>query len=342
MVRHAHVVRRRGGRAIGGTNSGVVLRATPAQTNARVADGVTLHLVDGHLRCVAVDKLNEAATLARGDLDVRDLAEALEEGSKLILSNITRKTTDEDSRIVRIGELVHLSGWVETAVATAVGEAAHLAPHLLLRHAAHHGAAAVLVTLTETVVTTVLGGSGGDTHGAVAAVDTLHLNKSALLVILIGKANESVATALAGHGIGHDLSRLAGREACLEERNQNVFVDLGAEITDENAVLRTTVVTSINQPTARCPVKLELAGAVGNRVTIKTQGLGGSVGGSELDEAVASISRVLVANDLDINSFASSREEDSLDKVLVHPGFKLSHPKSSLGLLLTRPRRRGN
>jgi len=290
---------------------------------------------------VAVDELNETTALARGDLDVRDLAEALEERSKLILSDITRKSTDEDSSIVRIGELVHLSSWVETAVATTVGEAAHLTPHLLLRHATHHGAA-VVVTVSETVVTAVLGSSGGNTHGTVAAVDTLHLDQSTLLVILIGKANEPVATALTGHGIGHDLSRLAGREACLEERNQNVFIDLRAKIADENAVFRTTVVASINQTTARCPVKLELAGAVGNRVAVKTQGLGGSVRRGKLDEAVASISRVLVADDLDINSLASCREEDALDKVLIHPGFELSHPKSSLGWLLTRPRGRGN
>lgn len=90
----------------------------------------------------------------------------------------------------------------------------------------------------------VLGGGRGDTHGAVAAVDALHLNESALLVILIGKADEPVATALTGHGIGHDLSRLAGREACLEERNQDVFVDLGAKVADENAVLGSTIVTA--------------------------------------------------------------------------------------------------
>jgi len=341
VVRHAHVVRRRRGRAVRRANSRVVLRATPAQADARVANGVTLHLVDGHLCGVAVDELNEAAALARGDLDVRDLAEALEERSQLILGDITRESTDEDSSIVRIGELVHLSSWVEAAVATAVREAAHLAPHLLLRHTAHHGAA-VVVTVSETMVTTVLGGSGGNTHGAVAAVDTLHLDKSTLLVILVGKANEPVATALTGHGIGHDLSRLAGREACLEERNQNVFIDLGTEIADEDAVLRTTVVASVNQTTARRPVKLELAGAVGNRVAIKTQGLGGCIGGGELDEAVASVSRVLVADDLDINSLASSREEDALNEVLIHPRFELSHPKGSLGRLLTGPRRRGN
>lgn len=89
----------------------------------------------------------------------------------------------------------------------------------------------------------VLGGGSGDAHGAVAAVNALHLDKSALLVVLVGKTNKPIATTLAGHGIGHDLSRLAGWEARLEERNQNVFVDLRAEVTDEDAVLGAAVIT---------------------------------------------------------------------------------------------------
>jgi hypothetical protein len=38
------------------------------------------------------------------------------------------------------------------------------------------------------------------------------------------------------------------------------------------------------------------------------------------------IPRVTVANDLNIDVFTSYGEEDILDKVLVHPWFKLSHP----------------
>src|SRR4051794_32029276 len=71
---HGRVVRRRGSRAVRGTDARVVLRTAPRQADARVTDGVPLHLVDCHLSSMAMHKLNEAATLARGDLDVGNLA----------------------------------------------------------------------------------------------------------------------------------------------------------------------------------------------------------------------------------------------------------------------------
>ena len=72
-------MRGRGSRAVGSANARVVLGATPGETNARVTDGVSLHLIDCHLCSVTMDKLDEAAAFAGGDLDVGDLAEALEE-----------------------------------------------------------------------------------------------------------------------------------------------------------------------------------------------------------------------------------------------------------------------
>lgn len=89
----------------------------------------------------------------------------------------------------------------------------------------------------------VLGSGSRDPHRTIAAVDSLHLNERALLVVLVGEAHKSVAAALAGHGIGHDLSRLARGEASLEERNQDIFVDLGAEIANEDAVLGAAIVS---------------------------------------------------------------------------------------------------
>jgi len=342
VARHAHVVGRRGGRTIGGTYARVVLRSTPAQPNTGVANRVSLHLVDGHLGGMTVDKLNEATTLARRDLDVCYLAKTLEEGSELVLGDIAGKPTHEDSRVVRIRELVHLSGWVEAA---GIRETSgHLTPHLLLRHAAatHHWAATVMVAMSKSMVTAVLRGGHGDAHGTVAAVDTLHLDEGTLLVILIGKANESVATALTGHGIGHDLSRLAGREARLEQRNQDVFIDLGAKIANENAVLGTAVVTSIDQTTARCPVKLELTSAVGNLGTVEAESLGGGVRVGEFNETVSSVSRVLVANDLNVDRVSGGRQEHALNEVLVHPRLKFAHPKGCLGGLLSRSRWRSS
>lgn len=232
MARHSHVVRRRRSRAVGGTNSGVVLRAAPAQADARVSDGVALHLVDGHLGSVAVDKLHKAAALARRNLNVGDFTESLEKGAELVLGDVAGEATDKDGRVVRVGELVHLSGRVVAAVGKAT---LHAVPHGLLRHAAaHHGAG--MVAVSETVVTAaqvsiditraffirglpVFRGSSRDAHGSVATVDTLHLDEGALLVILVGEAHKAVSTALARHGIRHDLSRLAGGEAGLEERD---------------------------------------------------------------------------------------------------------------------------
>lgn len=155
VARHAHVVRRRGGRAVGGADARVVLRTTPAQADSRVADGVALHLVDGHLSSMAVDELDKAATLARRDLDICYLSKSLEEGSQLVLGDVAGKATDEDGRVIGVGELVHLSGRVKPSVR----ETSHLTPHLLLllRHAtSHHGAAgaAVMLTVAESVVAT--------------------------------------------------------------------------------------------------------------------------------------------------------------------------------------------
>jgi hypothetical protein len=72
----------------------------------------------------------------------------------------------------------------------------------------------------------------------------LHLHERALLIILVGKANESIASALAGHGIRHNLGRLARGEACLEQGNEDILVDLGAKITNEDAVFGTSIVTA--------------------------------------------------------------------------------------------------
>ena len=89
----------------------------------------------------------------------------------------------------------------------------------------------------------VLRGSSRDAHGSVSTVDTLHLDEGPLLVILVGEANKAVSAALARHGIRHDLSRLAGGETSLEERNQDIFVDFGAEVANEDAILGATIVS---------------------------------------------------------------------------------------------------
>lgn len=153
------VVRRRRGRAVRSAHARVVLRASPREADTRVANGVTLHLVDGHLGGVAVDELDEAATLARRDLDVGDLAEALEERPQLILGDVAREATDEHGSIVRVRELVHSHG-VEARATLLVAEVRLLA-HPLVTHGTvwhgalrrHHGWVAAKVLELTTLVT---------------------------------------------------------------------------------------------------------------------------------------------------------------------------------------------
>lgn len=228
--------RRRGSRAVGAAGgAGVVLGATPAEANAGVTDGVALHLVDGHLGSVALDELDETTALSGGNLDVGDFSEALEERAELILGDVAGQTTNEDSGVVGVGELVHRLG----STVEGHGRAAHGRVHA--SGAGHTHASSTVAANTGTLV---LGGSGGDAHGAVAAVDTLHLGESALLVVLIGEADKTVAAGHAADGVGHDLGGLARGEAALEERDENVLVHLRTEITNEDGVLGATVITA--------------------------------------------------------------------------------------------------
>lgn len=78
--RHATTpVGRRRSRTVRGADARVVLRTTPRKTDTRVANGVALHLVDGHLGSMTMDELNKTAAFAGGDLDIRNVAKALEE-----------------------------------------------------------------------------------------------------------------------------------------------------------------------------------------------------------------------------------------------------------------------
>jgi hypothetical protein len=242
MARHAQIVRRGRSGSVGGSYARVVLRATPTETNARVSNRITLHLVDGHLGCVTMNELNEATALARRDLDVCNFAKALEERPELIFSDIAGQTTNENSSVVGVRELVHLSGGIETTISEA-SLLLHSTPHLLLRHASAHHGVTVLALTEAVVIVTILGGSSRNAHGAVAAVHALHLHKSTLLVVLIGETNETVATALTRHGISHDLGTLAAGEAGLEKRDEDIFVDLGSKVANEDGVFGTAIIT---------------------------------------------------------------------------------------------------
>lgn len=77
---HILVVGRRWRRAVWGAGwPRVVLRTSPRETNSRVANRISLHLVDGHLSRMSLNELDETAALSGWDLNIGDLAEALEE-----------------------------------------------------------------------------------------------------------------------------------------------------------------------------------------------------------------------------------------------------------------------
>lgn len=135
----------------------------------------------------------------------------------------------------------------------------------------------------------VLRGRGRDTHGTVAAVDTLHLDQGSLLILLVGEANETVAAGLAGLLVGHDLGRLARGETSLEQGDQDELINLMAEVADEDRVFGAAVIAAVNKTTTRSPVEAEDTVGVRNRGAVQLQGLLSSLGGRELNKAVARI-----------------------------------------------------
>lgn len=232
---HAHrrVDGRGWGRAVRCTGGArVVLRATPAKPNPRIANGIALHLIDGHFGRMALHKLYETTALARGDLDVSDFTKSLEERTELIFCNVAGKTANKDRGVVRIRELVHGRGAV-----VAHGGSSHGWIHARSRT---HG------RRTQEAWTFVLGCSRRNAHGTVAAVNALHLSEGTLLVRLVGKADKTVATRQTADVVGHDLSRLARRKTTLEKRYEYKFIHFGTEVTNKNRILGAAVVTAID------------------------------------------------------------------------------------------------
>lgn len=79
LARNSHLgvyIRRRGRsvRSIRGTVT--VLRTTPRKTDAGVANGIALHLGNGSLSRLTLNKLDKATALSRRNLDVGNVTEA--------------------------------------------------------------------------------------------------------------------------------------------------------------------------------------------------------------------------------------------------------------------------
>jgi hypothetical protein len=135
----------------------------------------------------------------------------------------------------------------------------------------------------------------------------------------------------------------------LEDADENVLVDLGAEIADKDGVLGATLVAAaVGKATTRSPIKLEGAVRVGDEGAVQLKGLGCGVGRFKVNEAVSGITaskvksvkvvlsvygpsqakyspREFIANHLDVDLVAHAKP-DASDKVLVNPRLKLTHP----------------
>jgi len=75
----------------------------------------------------------------------------------------------------------------------------------------------------------------------------------------------------------------------LEQRDQDILVDLGTEIADEDGILGATIVASIGKATARSPIQLERTARVGHRLAAELEGLGSGIRGGEINEAIAGV-----------------------------------------------------
>lgn len=186
-------------------------------------------------------ELHETATLPGWNFDIGDLAEPLEERTKLILGDIAREPANKNSGVIRVGELVHrlllaivADRWVSHIVDTTHtwvrpnGSAS--------RHAAH--------ATRWSSASLVLWRCSGDAHRSIAAVYTLHLLKCALLVTFVRKADKAIAARHSTNWVCHDFRGFAGGKAVLEKGNQDVFVDFGAKVADEYGVLWSALIST--------------------------------------------------------------------------------------------------
>ncbi len=177
---HAHgwINRRRRRRSIRcAGRARIVLAPAPAQADARIADRIALHLVDGHLGRVSLDELHESAAFSGRDLDVGDFSKALEERPEFIFRDVARQASDEDGGVVGVRELVH---WLWSTV-IAHGRSTHrVHPHgtadpaatttTSLLHASTH-------TSWSAATALVLRSCRRYTHGSVATVHALHIRQ---------------------------------------------------------------------------------------------------------------------------------------------------------------------
>lgn len=89
-------------------------------------------------------------------------------------------------------------------------------------------------------------------------------------------------------------------------------------------------VPTVHKTATRGPVEFENTLRVGDRRAVELKGLVGGLGGIELDKTIAGITGLTIANDFDIDGLTTDRLPHLFDKILVHPGLKLAHPRGEI------------
>jgi len=248
----AVVVRRWRSRPVRRANARIILRPAPGQAHPRVANRISLHLVDRHFGRMPVHKLDEAATLPRRNLDISNVTESLEKRPQLVLRHVARQATHKHCSVVGVRELVHLRRrrkWRRRVGCRRI-KVAH-PPHLLA--AADAATAATIhdrfVTRIAIVWRAALGRRRRDAHRPIATEHALHVYKGPLLISFTRETHKAVAATLARLIVRHNFGRFARGESSLEQVHQNELVDVGRQIANKDGVLWRTVVSA--EPSAR-------------------------------------------------------------------------------------------
>lgn len=177
--------------------------AAPGQTHPGHANLVTVQLVDGHLGARTVDILDEPATFAWGDFDIRDIAIGGKKTPELILVHDTGQSTNKDRGVVGVcklvvGILLRRDGldWGGEATVT----------HAARRSGSRSTTGSICGTdIYSAEVRFGFWGRDREAHGAASTVHALEFFNRAELFALVAEADEAVAARLAGGRVGHDL-----------------------------------------------------------------------------------------------------------------------------------------
>ena len=280
----------------------------PAALDRAAVDHLTLELDDGHRGVLMRIKLDESEATVRLHADLREVANRLEEGDEIGLSRVRDEVADVDGGVIR-GSLGY-HGLVRERPTLEVhrrwGPSAHAS--------AHGGGAAASCALSLLV-------GPVDADRARAKPLAIHSGDGLFSIGLVAEGKETVATRLAGVHVPHDARIREGAERT-ERLGEDVVVDLGAEVADEDVVVVARVLL----------ILLALVGPVdadfGVENLAPVEGLEGSLGCAHihvLNETIVETAVLIVAvwDDLDV-LHRTGHSEDLGQHIFRHPRAEVS------------------